>query len=66
MIGVARAHALAVAYASVLGVWLKDDSSDMSQTMSALDKALGRLEKLVKMASFKPPSRQKKTEQNSD
>lgn len=66
LIGAARAHALAGAYASVVGVWLKDDSSDMSQTMSALDKALGRLEKLVKMASFKPPSRQKKTEQNSD
>lgn len=45
-LGVARAHALAVAYVGVLQTWLKDDSHDLSATMSDLDKALERLEQL--------------------
>jgi ubiquinone biosynthesis protein COQ9 len=52
-IGVARAHALAIAYASVLRIWLKDDSADMARTMSELDKTLGRLEKIQRMVSGK-------------
>lgn len=47
--GVARIHALAVAYASVLRTWLKDDSADLGQTMSALDKSIGRLAQLNSM-----------------
>ena len=51
LLGAARAHALAVAYGSIIRVWLKDDSADMAQTMSALDKALGRLEKIGRATS---------------
>ncbi|MEQ8509450.1 MAG: TetR family transcriptional regulator [Rhodospirillaceae bacterium] len=52
--GVARAHALGAIYIMALRTWLKDDSSDMAQTMSALDKGLDRLEQLQKM--FMKPS----------
>jgi AcrR family transcriptional regulator len=45
-LGVARAHALAAAYVAVLRTWMKDNSADMAPTMSALDKALSRLESL--------------------
>jgi len=47
--GVARVHALSAAYTMVLRVWIKDDSLDMAQTMSALDKGLDRLEQLQTM-----------------
>ena len=49
--GAIRAKALAGAYTITPRVWLKDESSDMAQTMSALDKALGQLERLAKMTS---------------
>ncbi len=59
MCGVARAHALAAAYTMVLRAWLKDDSADMAQTMSALDKGLDRLEQLQTM--FVKPARRTKS-----
>lgn len=51
LIGVARVHALAIAYASVLRTWIKDDSADLGQTMSVLDKSIGRLAQLNSMIS---------------
>ncbi len=39
-------------YLKILYVWRKDDSPDMGKTMAALDKALGRAEKLAEMAGF--------------
>lgn len=46
IIGMARVHALALAYGSVVKVWLDDESADLAPTMSALDKALGRLQQM--------------------
>lgn len=45
--GVIRVKGLAAIYLSVLRVWLKDDSEDMAQTMSALDRGLRRAEILM-------------------
>lgn len=44
LFGPVRVLALGVAYAWVLSVWMRDETSDISRTMSALDRALGRLE----------------------
>jgi AcrR family transcriptional regulator len=49
LLGMARAHILAVAYGALLRTWLKDDSLDMSQTMSAVDKVLNCLESAQRM-----------------
>jgi len=38
--GLARAHLLGCLYASVLRVWLEDDSPDMTRTMAVLDRRL--------------------------
>ncbi len=57
LLGVVRAKALAVAYTSTLRVWLKDESGDMAQTMSALDKALRQLERLAQMTVKRPRKR---------
>jgi AcrR family transcriptional regulator len=40
---------LGLVYLNVLRVWLNDDSEDLSATMAALDKALGRVDDLVAM-----------------
>lgn len=64
VIGMIRAKALAAAYATVVRTWLKDDSKDMAATMSALDKALGRLESAAKMlrgTKAKPKGKNKKS-----
>ncbi|MFP6731706.1 MAG: hypothetical protein VCD50_16330 [Alphaproteobacteria bacterium] len=45
--GIIRVKGLAAIYLSVLRVWLNDDSEDMAQTMSALDRALRRAEFLL-------------------
>ncbi len=45
--GVVRMAALSAAYASVMRVWLEDDSADLAKTMAALDRVLGRLESLA-------------------
>jgi AcrR family transcriptional regulator len=43
--GCAQTEALKVVYASALNAWRHDDSTDMSKTMAALDKALGHAER---------------------
>jgi AcrR family transcriptional regulator len=53
--GVIRVKGLAAIYLSVLRVWLNDDSEDMAQTMSALDRALRRAEFLMGLCCL--PSR---------
>ena len=47
LFGIIRVKGLAAIYLSVLRVWLNDDSEDMAQTMSALDRALRRAEFLL-------------------
>ncbi len=43
--GIIRAKLLGASYLYMVGVWLKDDSSDMASTMAALDSCLERLNK---------------------
>lgn len=45
---------LGLVYLNVLRIWLNDDSEDMSATMAALDKALGRIDDLVAMLQRGP------------
>ncbi len=45
--GLARAVALAGAYARLYRTWLDDDSEDLAATMSALDKQLAQLEEIA-------------------
>jgi len=45
--GALRAQGLALLFFSVLGTWVKDDDPGLARTMSALDGALGRGERLV-------------------
>ena len=52
--GVIRVKGLAAIYLSVLRVWLNDDSEDMAQTMSALDRGLRRAELLMGLCRFPP------------
>lgn len=47
LFGRVRAKGLAVVYLATLRVWLADDTPDMSRTMAALDKHLGRAEALA-------------------
>ncbi len=47
--GRVRTKGLAVIYASVLPVWLRDDSADMAKTMATLDRRLTRAESLAAM-----------------
>jgi AcrR family transcriptional regulator len=42
--GAARVAGLAALYMWVLRIWVEDESEDLSKTMAALDKGLGRLE----------------------
>ena len=44
-----RTKGLAVVYASLLPVWLRDDSADMAKTMAALDRRLARAESITSM-----------------
>ncbi|MHA1568564.1 MAG: hypothetical protein ACTSXZ_03765, partial [Alphaproteobacteria bacterium] len=44
-----RTRGLAVIHASVLPVWLRDDSADMAKTMAVLDRRLARAESLASM-----------------
>jgi ubiquinone biosynthesis protein COQ9 len=48
--GVARVHGMAALYVYAFGVWMRDESEDLSATMAALDKALRRAESLASMA----------------
>ena len=52
--GVIRLKGLAAIYLSVLRVWLNDDSEDMAQTMSALDRGLRRAELVMGLCRFPP------------
>lgn len=52
--GFACTQALVVVYWSVLRVWIKDESSDMTQTMATLDKELARLESVAEVMFGKP------------
>lgn len=45
--GAVRVKALAALYLSVLRVWMRDDSSDLSATMAALDGRLRRAERIL-------------------
>ena len=47
LFGALRVQGLAVVYAEAFRVWLGDDSKDMAKTMAALDRALGRAERIV-------------------
>jgi AcrR family transcriptional regulator len=45
--GMVRAQGLAMLFASVLRTWIDDDDEGQSQTMAALDRALGRGQRFV-------------------
>ena len=49
--GLLRAKALGLAYLAALRVFLRDDSSDLAATMAALDRSLGRLDRLARGCS---------------
>lgn len=50
--GAARISGLSVIYLKTLRVWREDDTPDMARVMAALDKDLGRAEKLVELLPF--------------
>lgn len=50
--GGAHILALTILYLATLRIWIDDDSEDMSKTMAALDKNLGRAEQLAGMMGF--------------
>jgi hypothetical protein len=45
--GLMRAQGLAVLFAAVLRAWVNDDDPGLARTMAALDRALGRGQRLV-------------------
>ncbi len=49
--GLVRAKALGLAYLATLRVFLNDDSADLAATMAALDRNLGRLDRLARGCS---------------
>ena len=49
--GALRIKALGAVYLATLRVWLRDESPDMTPTMAALDRHLGRLDGLAKRLS---------------
>ena len=50
--GAARVAGLSAIYMKVLRTWKTDDSPDLAATMSALDKDLGRLERVANSLGF--------------
>ena len=50
--GAVKIAGITVIYLKVLRVWLKDESDDLSKTMSALDGALGRAESVANTLGF--------------
>ena len=50
--GALKVAGLTGIYLEVLKVWLKDESADLSKTMAALDKALGRAERMANVLGF--------------
>jgi len=49
--GKIRTKGIAAIYLGALGVWIRDDSPDMTKTMAFLDR---RLKQAVQMASYLP------------
>ena len=45
--GAIKTKGLLAVYLSTLRIWLRDDTEDMSRTMAALDKRLGRAERMA-------------------
>ncbi len=60
--GLLRAKALGLAYLATLRVFLRDDSPDLAATMAALDRNLGRLDRLARGCSRSPHSTAATTE----
>ena len=54
--GACRVKGLAVVYAATFAAWLRDDSEDMSKTMAALDRNLGRAERFANTFNFRRTS----------
>lgn len=50
--GAIKVSGLTALYLNVLRVWAKDDAPDLGKTMAALDKDLGRVEKLATSFGF--------------
>lgn len=55
--GACRVKGLAVVYAATFATWLRDETEDMSKTMAALDKNLGRAERFASTFAFRRPGR---------
>jgi AcrR family transcriptional regulator len=53
LLGLARIQGLKAVAAYTLRAWMNDDSTDLSKTMAALDRALARAEKLASFTSFR-------------
>ena len=51
--GACRVKGLAVVYAATFATWLRDETEDMSKTMAALDKNLGRAERFANTFAFR-------------
>jgi AcrR family transcriptional regulator len=51
--GACRVKGLAVVYASTFATWLRDESEDLSKTMAALDRNLGRAERFANTFNFR-------------
>ena len=51
--GACRIKGLAVVYAATFATWLRDETEDMSKTMAALDKNLGRAERFANTFAFR-------------
>jgi AcrR family transcriptional regulator len=51
--GACRVKGLAVVYAATFATWLRDESEDLSKTMAALDKNLGRAERFANTFAFR-------------
>ena len=51
--GACRVKGLAVLYGATFATWLRDETEDMSKTMAALDRNLGRAERFANTFSFR-------------
>ncbi len=54
--GACRVKGLAVVYAATFATWLRDETEDMSKTMAALDRNLGRAERFANTFAFRRAS----------
>jgi AcrR family transcriptional regulator len=51
--GACRVKGLAMLYVATFATWLRDETEDMSKTMAALDRNLGRAERFANTFSFR-------------